>query len=119
VKLKLKMGRKQLAVIGVVVLLLVGLLVARHKGRDDGSAQMDSAAARACTDFANGYPHAKSKASRLELADKVTHNSSQSSNRTIAARAAAMGHGAGDTDAKWRSSASALTDACRSAGWKA
>lgn len=112
------MSRKQLAAVGIVVLLLIGLLVARRAGQDD-SGRMDTPAAQACTDFADGYPHARSKAARLALADKVTHSSSQSDNDTIADRATEMGRSAGDTDARWKSSANALTNACRAAGWKA
>jgi hypothetical protein len=120
VKLKLKMSRKRWAAVGIVVLALIGVLVARH-GRDDssGAGRMDTPAAQACTDFAGGYPHAKTKAARLALADKVTHYSSQSDNKTIADRATAMGRGASDSEAQWKKSANALTDACQAAGWKA
>ena len=120
VKLKLKMSRKQWAVVGIVALLVIGVLVARNGRKDDsGPGRMDTPAAQACTDFADGYPHAKTKAARLALADKVTHSSSESDNKTIADRAAEMGRSASDSTAQWKRSASALTDACQAAGWKA
>jgi hypothetical protein len=119
VKFKLKMTRQRWVVVVVAALLIVGVLVARHNGPSAGRpGRMDTAAAQACTDFANGYPHARSKAARLALADKVTQSSSKSDNKTIADRAAEMGHSAGETDARWKSSATALTSACESAGWK-
>lgn len=119
-KLKLKISPKRWAVVGIVALVLIGVLVARH-GRDDssGPGRMDTPAAQACTDFAGGYPQAKTKANRLALADKVTHSSSESDNKTIADRATAMGRSASDSAAQWKKSANALTDACQAAGWKA
>jgi hypothetical protein len=119
VKLKLKMNRKRWTVVAVAVLLVAGVLIARHKGSGGTGGPMDSAASRACTDFATGYPHATTKAARLALADKVTHNSSQSGNHTIAERATQMGRSAAGSAAEWKQSANALTDACESAGWRA
>lgn len=117
VKLKLKPSRKLLTVVVIVGLVLVALLVARS-GRRNPAAGLDAPAERACSDFAAGYPHAKSKSARLALADKVTRSSSQSRNATIAKRAADVGRNAGGTEAHWTASADALTAACQSAGWK-
>jgi hypothetical protein len=120
VKLKLKMSRKRWAGLGVVVLLLIGVLVARHgRGDSSGPGRMDTPAAQACTDFADGYPHAKTKAARLALADKVTKSSSESDNKTIADRATKMGRSASDSTVQWNKSATDLTGACQAAGWKA
>ena len=116
-KVKLKMSRKQLAAVAVAALLIFGLLVARRGGADE-SGDMDAAASRACSDFAAGYPHATTKASRLALADKVTHSAGQSDNRTIANKATEMGNSAGEGDARWKASADALTGACEAAGWQ-
>ena len=108
VKLKLKMTGKRWVGVGIVALLLLGVLVARHgRTATSGPGRMDTPAAQACTDFAHGYPGAKNKAARLALADKVTHSSSESDNKTIADRAAAMGRSASASTVQWKKSAAA------------
>jgi hypothetical protein len=120
VKLKVRMGRKQWAALGIVALLVIGILVARHgRNVEAGPGRMDTPAAQACTDFAAGYPHAKTKADRLALADKVTHSAGASANKTIVDRATALGRSASDSTTQWKQTATALTDACQAAGWKA
>ncbi|MFD0525166.1 hypothetical protein [Paractinoplanes durhamensis] len=79
-----------------------------------GPESIDAAAHQACADFAAGYPKAKSKASRLTLADKVTANSSKSDNDEIRRRATAMGAAAGDSDPEWKTAGDALATACKS-----
>jgi hypothetical protein len=118
VKFKLKVSRRQLTVIAVIVLVVVAVLVSRSARHSTGPAPLDGDASRACTDFADGYPAAATKAQRLALADKVTRSSSQSSNGTISQRATAMGRAAGDTDDRWTASANALLSACHTAGWR-
>jgi hypothetical protein len=114
---KLKLGRVQLIILVVVVVAVVAVLFNRSHGAGGSGGGMDSDATRACSDFNSGYPKAKDKTARLALADKVTRSSAQSSNRTIADKAMDMGRSAGETSAKWKSSATALLDACHEAGW--
>jgi hypothetical protein len=117
VKLKVKLGRRQIIPLVVIVVALGALLVSRsHQDPQPGG--LDGAANRACSDFAAGYPRARTKVARLSLADKVMTSSNRSENALISKRAAEMGRSAGESDARWTASADALTAACRDAGGK-
>ncbi len=118
-KLKFKPTRRQLTVAAVLVLIVVALLVSRSS-KDDvaGPGPLDAAATRACDDFAAGHRKATSTSSRLALADRVMESSVQTENELISQRAAEMGRSANDSDADWRTSSAALTDACEGAGWQ-
>ena len=121
-KLKLKLNKRQIAIAVVAALAVFVLLFARGGGSDDSPQDqgvLDSAANQACTDFADGYPRARTSTARLALADKVTTSSARSDNDAIAKRAAELGHNADEGTSAWRTSAAALSDACRTAGWKA
>ncbi|WP_306214793.1 hypothetical protein [Actinoplanes sp. RD1] len=120
-KLKLKLSRQQLIVLGIAVLVVVALLFSRANGDDaaQGPGPLDAAAGQACTDFDAGYPDARTKTARLALADKVMQSTGKSENDQIAERAAELGRSAGDGGTEWKTSAGALTTACRDAGWKA
>jgi hypothetical protein len=121
VKLKLKLSRRQLIALGVAVLVVVALLFSRANGDDAGQGPdpLDTAASQACSDFDAGYADARTKTARLALADKVMQSTGESENDQIADRAAELGRSAGDGGAEWKTSAGALTTACRDAGWKA
>lgn len=114
---KFKLNKRSL-VIAVVAVLALWALLASRSGDDQQAAPLDSAADRACTDFAAGYPRARTEAARLTLADKVAASSAKTGNDAIADRAAAMGRSADESDAAWRASGDALLDACRTAGWR-
>lgn len=121
-KLKLKLNKRQIALAALAALAVFALLISRGAGSDDGTEDqgvLDSAANRACTDFADGYSRARTAAARLALADRVTTSSARSDNDAIAKRAAELGHNADESTSAWKASAAALTDACRNAGWKA
>jgi hypothetical protein len=118
---KLKLGRRQLAIGAVLAIVVVALLIGRS-GKSGGGkpdTTMDDPARQACADFAAGRARATTKAARLALADKVTGNSGRSDNDTIARRAMELGNAAGDTPARWQSAVDALTKACHDAGWNA
>ncbi|MEV6844885.1 hypothetical protein [Actinoplanes sp. NPDC051411] len=116
-KFKLKLGRWQLILLIAVVAVVAALLVHRSKSSGtSGPGTMDSHAAQACGDFSDGYPKAKTKSSRLSLADKVTASSARSDNATIRDKAMAIGRNADDST-DWKASATALLDACHDAGF--
>jgi hypothetical protein len=118
VKFKLKFGRLQWILVIAVVVVVAALLVHRSKSSGpSGPGMMDSHASQACGDFSDGYPKAKTKSARLSLADKVTGSSSKSDNGTIRDKAMAIGRNA-DDNRQWKTSATALLDACRDAGFK-
>jgi hypothetical protein len=112
--------KPKLIVVLVLVAVGVGAVLVTRAGHDDPPATgLDTAARRACQDFADGYPRAHSKAARLTLADRVMRSSGDTGNDVISKRAAEMGRSAADGGAKWKSSADALTGACHDAGWTA
>jgi hypothetical protein len=115
---KLSLNKRQV-IIGAVVLVvvLVGLAVGRSAREDQGAGTLDAPAARACDDFAEGYPEADSAASRLALADKVSASASGTDNEVISDRVLAVGRNADESNADWKSAADALTKACQDAGW--
>jgi hypothetical protein len=117
VKLKLKLNKRYLVIAVVAVLALWAVLVGRGGDGDVQAAPLDAAADRACSDFAAGYPRARTEAGRLSLADKVAASSARTGNDGIADRAAQVGRSADESAAEWRSSADALLEACRAAGW--
>jgi hypothetical protein len=106
-------------IMAVVALVIVAFMVSNSRKDSEKAAVLDAPATQACADFAAGYPKAESKTERLALADKVTASSGKTDNQQIQQKAADMGAAAGDGGAKWKSSADALTAACRDAGWKA
>ncbi|BCJ54178.1 hypothetical protein Asp14428_56530 [Actinoplanes sp. NBRC 14428] len=116
--MKVKLNKRQL-VIGVVAILVVlaGLAVGRS-AKEPGPGTLDDPAARACTRFDDGYPGAKTKTSRLRLADEVVQFTADTGNERIADRAAAVGRSANDATADWKAGAAEFTKACRDAGWK-
>ena len=118
VKLKVKMGRRQITILVVVALAIFALVVSRSK-EDEKAGVLDDAANRACSTFAAGYPRAKTKTARLGLADRVMVDSGRTDNAAISKRAAELGRNADADNATWKASAAALTGACREAGWKA
>lgn len=112
-----KLGRWQLILLVAVVVVVAALVVHRSRSSTpSGPGTMDSHATQACTDFAHGYAKARSKSSRLSLADKVTASSARSDNRTIRDKAMAIGRDADDT-AHWRAAGSDFLDACHAAGF--
>jgi hypothetical protein len=117
---KLKLNRRQLVIGAVILLVVVAALFASRANKADTTAGvLDDPASRACSDFAAGYPDARTKTARLKLADKVMESTMQTENDLIRDRAAAMGRMANDSNTEWKSSANALTDACKNAGWQA
>ncbi|WP_127503701.1 hypothetical protein [Actinoplanes solisilvae] len=118
-KLKLKLGRKQIAVLVVLGLIVVALLVNRAGGDENPSQALDTAATQACNDFAAGFSRAHSDSARLTLADKVTTSAAKSDNETVRSRALELGRNADEGNAAWRTSGSALTQACEDSGWTA
>jgi hypothetical protein len=118
VKLKVKLGRRQIIALVVIGVAIIALVINRSAG-DRQRGGLDADAQRACGDFAAGYSHATTKVARLKLADTVMASSSRTKNTTISKRAAEMGRSADDTTTRWKASATALVDACRDAGWKA
>ncbi|MET0422286.1 MAG: hypothetical protein ABW046_00330 [Actinoplanes sp.] len=119
--LKLKLNKRQITIAAVVALALVALLISRAGNDDDSNTPgtLDDWARQACADFAAGYPKARTDTTRLALADKVTASSARTDNDTIYQRASEMGSAADEGNAAWKQSATALTDACRNAGWTA
>ena len=116
-KFKLKLGRWQLILLVAVVVVVAALLVHRSKSSGpSGPGKLDSHATQACTDFSHGYGKAKSKSARLSLSDKVTASSSKSDNRTIRDKAMAIGRST-DSSGQWKTSSTALLDACHDAGF--
>jgi hypothetical protein len=101
---------------GVLVLILLGLAVGRA-GREAGPGRLDSAASRACDDFAAGYANADTQTARLALSDQVNKSSAESDNAAIAAKAVALGDSADEGRAAWGAAAEDFTQACRDAGW--
>ncbi|HET6481410.1 MAG TPA: hypothetical protein VFG35_15440 [Actinoplanes sp.] len=117
-KLKFKMGKKQIAVLVVLGLAVLALLV--HRSRDVEQAKaLDSAAVTACNDVAAKAGSARSETARLALADKVTASAAKSDNNAVRDRALELGRNADEGNAAWRSSVNALTQACEDAGWTA
>ena len=115
--MKLSLGKRQVVIaVAVVAVVLLGLAVARAS-RDDQVAQLDNPASAGCSDFADGYPKARSGAARLALADRVSKSVAGTDNTIIADRVAAVGDKANESNAAWRSAADDLTRACRDAGW--
>ena len=118
--MKVKLTKQTWIIAGVV---LVALLIAWSSTRSSPGAQgpgrLDEAAARACSDFADGFGQARSKTARLALADKVNQSSAETENDAIEDRATAIGRSAGDGGEAWERDGDALTDACRAAGWPA
>jgi hypothetical protein len=114
---KLSLGKRQVVIAGgVVAVVLLGLVVARAS-QDDQAVPLDNPASAACSDFADGYPKARSGAARLALADKVSKSVAGTDNTIIADRVAAVGDKANEGNAAWKSAADDLTRACRDAGW--
>ncbi|WP_250037314.1 hypothetical protein [Paractinoplanes maris] len=123
-KLKLKMGTKQIAALVIAVLVVFALLVGRGRSGDDGGGgqsggTLDNGAVVACDDFAAGSGQARSDSTRLALADKVTASAAKSDNDAVRARAMELGRNADEGNAAWRTSSNALTQACEDAGWTA
>lgn len=116
-KLKVKLGRRQIAVIAVIGLAIAALLFSKSR-EDPQPGKLDADANSACSTFAAGYPRARSMTARLALADKVMAFSGRTDNATISKRAAEMGRSADGDNAAWKASADALTAACADAGWK-
>jgi hypothetical protein len=117
---KFKLDKRTLVISLVVVLGLFALTVGRASDGDTPAAgTLDAAGDQACTEFARGYPQARSSTARLALADQVTASSQESDNRAIRERAAAAGASADETDAEWEAAADEFTQACRAAGWSA
>lgn len=116
--MKLKLNRRQIVIGAVVLLVAVAALFASRSEQAAGPGVADSAATRACTDFAAGYGDAKTKTARLGLADKVMESSVQTDNDLIRDRAAEMGRSANDTDREWKTTGDALLNACEDAGWR-
>ena len=117
---KFKLDKRSLVIGLVVVLGLFALTIGRASDGDTPeTGTLDAAADQACTEFARGYPRARSSTARLALADQVTASSQKSDNRAIRERAAVAGRNADETDAAWEASADEFTQACRAAGWSA
>jgi hypothetical protein len=114
---KLSLNKRQVVIAGIVIaVVLVGLAVGRS-ARDEQPGKLDNPATQACSDFADGYPGARTKADRLALADQVSKSVAGTDNTVIADRVAAVGDNANESNADWKSAAEALTQACRDAGW--
>ena len=119
-KLKFKVSRRALTVLAVAGLAGVALLVSQARGGGTEEAgTLDNAAVRACDDFAAGAGRARSDTARLALADKVTASAAETGNDAIRNRALELGRRADETNADWRTASTALTQACRDAGWRA
>ncbi|GAA3350880.1 hypothetical protein GCM10020358_78450 [Amorphoplanes nipponensis] len=115
--MKLSLNKRQVVIAGIVIaVVLLGLAVGRS-ARDGGPQKLDAPAARACSEFADGYARARTKPARLALADRVSQASAGTDNTIIADRVAAVGDNANESDADWKSAADDLTGACRDAGW--
>lgn len=115
----MKLGKRPFVVAGIGVAVVVVALMIGNADRTDTSGTLDDAANRACTEFAGGAGQARSQATRLALADRVSRWSMKTRNDTIAERAAALGRSADEGAAAWRTQAAAFTAACRDAGWTA
>lgn len=118
-KLKIKLSKRQMMIPLIAGLAVAGLMLSRGTSQDDSPGSLDDAANRACSDFAAGYPQAKTTSSRLALADRVTASSGRTDNKQISQRAVEVGRTADDGSTAWRTSADALATACRDAGWTA
>lgn len=106
-------------VIAAVVVLVVLVMGNRDTSEEPASAgPLDAAAKQTCDEFSEAYPKARSKVARLSLADRAMVASRRSENDAIARQAGELGH-ATDDGAQWKSTADALLDACRTAGWTA
>lgn len=117
-KLKVKLGRRQVVLL-VAAVLVIGALLAGRAADEPPATGLDDAADRACSDFAAGNPRARTRAARLALADRVAPSARRTGNTTIEQRAAELGRRATGTAADWKAGADALTGACRDAGWTA
>ena len=119
--MKLKLGKKQIAILVVVGLAVLALLVSRSggSGADEQAGTLDNAAAQACDDFAAGAAGARSDSARLTLADKVTASAAKSDNDAVRSRALELGRNADEGNTAWRTASTAFTQACRDAGWAA
>lgn len=116
--MKLSLNKRQVLIAGVVIaVVLVGLAVGRSARDEPGGGVLDAPATQACTDFADGYPEARTATARLALADKVSKSVAGSDNEAIEDRVLAVGRSADEGTAAWRADAAALTKACRDAGW--
>jgi len=114
---KLSVNKRQVVIAGgVAAVVLVGLTMGRPD-RDDRGGKLDAAATQACDDFAEGLPAARGKATRLALADKISTSVAGTDNDAVADRVSAVGRSANDGDTAWKAAATALTQACRDAGW--
>jgi hypothetical protein len=113
----IKLSKRQM-MIPIVAALAVGGLMVSRSAHDDSPGSLDDAANRACSDFAAGYPRARTKTARLALADRVTASSGRTGNKQISQRAVEVGRTADDGSTAWQDSAQALTTACRDAGWR-
>ena len=116
--MKLKLNRRQIVIGAVVLLGVIAVLFASRSEQAEGPGVADTAATRACTDFAAGYGNAKTQTARLTLADQVMESSVQTDNDSIRDRAAEMGRSANDTDKEWKTTGDALLNACEDAGWR-
>jgi len=115
--MKVKLDKQTWIIAGVVLLALLIAWSATRSSEPQGPGRLDDAAARACSDFADGYDRARSKTARLALADKVSQSSADTDNEVIDDRASAIGDSAGEGGDAWERDGDALTDACRAAGW--
>ncbi|MFI7540035.1 hypothetical protein [Actinoplanes sp. NPDC049599] len=116
--MKLSLNKRQIIIgAAVIVVVLVGLAVGRSARDEQGAGPLDAPATQACDDFADGYPQARSAATRLALADTVSKSAAGTDNEVIADRVLAVGRSANDSTTEWKSAADALTQACRDAGW--
>ena len=116
--MKLSLGKRQVLIAAVVlVVVLVALVVGRSARDEPGAGPLDAPASQACSDFADGYRDARTAAARLALADEASKSAAGSDNEVIADRVLAVGRSANDSTAEWKSDADALLKACRDAGW--
>ncbi len=119
-KLKFKLGKVQIAALVIAGLVILALLLSRSgNGGSSGDNTLDNAAVKACDDFAAGSAAARSQTARLGLADKVTASATRSDNDAVRDRAMELGRNADETNAVWRTSATAFSQACTDAGWSA
>jgi hypothetical protein len=108
---KLKLNKRVVVIVAVVVVVVVALVAGRSA--KDQPNDTDDAAKRACSVFEDGYPGARTKAERLALADKVAAYSGWTKDDEVSEKARQMGRDAGGTNARWKASATALLNACR------
>ena len=108
-----KVGKKQIIVLVIAVLVVFALVTANRSG------SLDNGAVVACDDFAAGSARARTDTTRLALADKVTASAAKSDNKAVRTRAMELGRSADEGNAAWRTASNALTQACEDAGWTA